>query len=247
MRATGGPWGNYQKLCIALSCFTTIGPSVALIWGIAFLVQTPALLCQTDGSGEWETCSREIACQSPETFKIDYDDPLTVRNFITDLDLVCVESYDLVISNLEGTLLLGILIGFIFVLPLADIYGRKKTLAVVSHIALASFVLAFYAWKVSQDLFLLRASLFLIGVSKFTQVMTAYIGLTELLTSDQMALTTGFAEGVIALQVVIFCLYIRYYKDTVTYMAVSIVSLAVWSAFMHYWFLETPAYLLKSG
>jgi len=92
------------------------------------MTQTPALLCYPEGSNELETCSREVACESPDSFKIDYDDHFTIRNFITDMDLICVENYSFFVSNFGVLLLLGIVLGCIAILPLADIYGRRKML-----------------------------------------------------------------------------------------------------------------------
>jgi len=163
------------------------------------------------------------------------------------MDLICVENYSMLVSNFGGLLLLGIVLGCITILPLADIYGRRKMLFIASNICLAAFMLNFYAWHVSQDLFQLKLSLFLIGLSKVSQLMVCYVLSAELNTSDQVPMATAAVEGMIGLMGVILCLYLKYYQEVQTTLVLSIVTLAVYPVFLYYYSVESPAYLLKSG
>jgi len=45
IRAAGGPWGRFLKTWFVVSLIAVAGPSVAILGGIAFMTQTPALLC----------------------------------------------------------------------------------------------------------------------------------------------------------------------------------------------------------
>ena len=63
---------------------------VSLMPLIPFLTKMPELLCsgQTD---ELQTCSVETACQDNDTlyYTVDYQNPETVKNFVTRFDMVC--------------------------------------------------------------------------------------------------------------------------------------------------------------
>lgn len=82
---------------------------------MTFLFLEPSLLCQTD-SGSWVTCDRETACASG-AFKINYDDPDTIKNLITYMDMICEETYHKMIAMVGAITLFGCLIGSILLLP----------------------------------------------------------------------------------------------------------------------------------
>jgi hypothetical protein len=75
----------------------------------------PALLCQT-GSDDWANCDRETACAA-DAFKIDYDNPDTIKNLVTYMDLICKDGYHSMLAMVGAVTLLGCLVGSIVLLP----------------------------------------------------------------------------------------------------------------------------------
>ena len=81
---------------------------------LPFLQLYPALKCP-NANGDYEDCTREEACSDYEsTFIIDWDQSISIKNWITELDLVCLSSAKIGIMGIiafisigMGSLLLG--------------------------------------------------------------------------------------------------------------------------------------------
>jgi len=94
--------------------------------GTVFFTLEPKLLCSSPSQLEtWTECTRAAACAlESDNYRIDYEHPETIRNFVTELDLLCVPDYESKVSNLGGFMLVGSVLSVVFLDPLADIYGR---------------------------------------------------------------------------------------------------------------------------
>lgn len=120
----------YQKM---MSIFTSIISS----WGvtlvalnIALFELPPAYLCKyvdaLDDTGEF-TCERDLFCDNPTvTWRVDWDQPRSLHNWVGPLDLHCASS--LKIGILGTSFFSGLAFGFIVFPRYADIYGRRPLL-----------------------------------------------------------------------------------------------------------------------
>lgn len=73
-------------------------------------------------------CSQDVACHSSEVdfYSINWDE--SKRNFITDFDEYCSPQY---LLDLQGTIyFVGIILGSLVSMRLADIYGRKPIIII---------------------------------------------------------------------------------------------------------------------
>lgn len=93
-----------------------------------YLTKMPSLECLKNGV--WNHCEAKEYCS---TFyldrRIDYDSPLTYKNWVTELNLICHSNKEF---GLIGSLIfVGGVVGSTFITPLGDSIGRKPLLIVV--------------------------------------------------------------------------------------------------------------------
>ena len=123
----------------------------------------PKLLCMGADGKEYE-CARELACDSSE-FRVNYNDPETFENWITELDLICSPKW---MIGLIGTIsFAGFIFGAFFIIPLADYYGRRKMLLVGGGLFYLACMLTHPA--ISQNIYMLFAMMFLAGTFALTR------------------------------------------------------------------------------
>lgn len=82
---------------------------------MTFLFIEPQLLCEGP-NGTWYSCDRDTAC-SIDNYKIDYDDPDTIKNLVTYMDLLCEDNYHQMLALVGAITLVGMLVGSIVLLP----------------------------------------------------------------------------------------------------------------------------------
>ena len=87
----------------------------SLVYGMTFLFLEPQLICEGP-NGNWYSCDRDTACAA-ESYMIDYDNPDTISNLVTYMDLLCLENYHQLLATIGALTLFGCLIGSIFLTP----------------------------------------------------------------------------------------------------------------------------------
>ena len=58
---------------------------------MAFLQLYPALDCLDPTTMVYSPCSREEACSAGATYSIDWSERISLRNWMTELDLICAD------------------------------------------------------------------------------------------------------------------------------------------------------------
>src|SRR5258708_1953992 len=111
-------------------------------------------------------------------YTINYDDPRTITNWITQYDLVCTEPYK--ISLLGSLMFSGLLIGSIFVSRLGDIYGRKHVLASVNFLSSVCLL----GMLLVNEVYMLFTFIFTFGVTAAPRYSLAYVYASEIVSSS---------------------------------------------------------------
>jgi MFS family permease len=147
------PFGLYQYLLIAIHLMLYVSSSF-VVYNVGFLQMNPVYECTTyaDGGSTLKavSCSREEMCRLREqlgtdkdpavqakSWRVDWNDPHSLWNWTTWLDLHCDSMY----VGFFGTLyFLGFLISSLIFPPMSDRIGRKKMFMVGSLIQFLTFI-----------------------------------------------------------------------------------------------------------
>jgi len=219
--------------------------------GIPFFTQEPKLVCSSPSQLEdWSECTKETACAlEAGDYRVDYEHPETIRNIVTELDLICDSDsdYKLKASNVGGSMQIGAVLSVAFLTPLADIYGRRPVMYVSTLICLISYCLLYHALTVSKNFEQCLLSVGLYGLSKVTQEVIGLLLLTEMIPSEQVNLITIIGFSGEPLGLLLTTVYLQYTQDVTTLIIASIVSQVAFLLFLHFVSIETPQYLFKKG
>ena len=144
-----------------------------------FLELYPALLCP-DGHGNLKSCKRELACSDYSLeFLIDWSENISLKNWMTELDLICIEPAKIGMMGVITFASVGV--GAIMMGGLIDSIGRRKvllaTLAVMPVIQLL--------WLLFPSLPTIYIGLLLIGLCYSVRSSAAYVYTTECLLRAQ--------------------------------------------------------------
>jgi MFS family permease len=101
-----------------------MGSAAFFLYSFSFLEHKPKYVCLNNNNSIWSPClSKDFCGKSDVTWRIDYDDPDSIHNFIEQLDFYCEPEYKM---GLFGSFfLLGIVIGCFTIARAGDIYGRR--------------------------------------------------------------------------------------------------------------------------
>lgn len=143
-----------------------------------FLQLYPALECK-DSLGVYSPCSRDEACANPDSFIIDWSNRISLDNWMTSLDLICMDPASI---GIMGTItFLSIGIGSIALGGLMDQYGRKVVL--LATCAVTPVIQGF--WLAYPSLLSIYFGLFCIGLCYSVRASAAYVYTTESLLSAE--------------------------------------------------------------
>lgn len=196
-------------------------PSI-VVYNYAFFLLFPSYLCK-DGA-EWKHCSREEMCAQQMLYhnrtmsaealddvegafesQVDWNDPLSLRNWITRLNLDC--SGDALIISLFGSYeFFGQLVACLVFPPLADLFGRK--LFTFIGMGLQTFVfIGLIAFKKYQMFYLL---IFILGNAVIIRYLIAYAHLMEFVAQKQNLITGVFLflDGLVYVYSPMFLVYV---------------------------------------
>ena len=148
---------------------------------LPFLQLYPALLCP-DGLGGYQSCTREEACTDYESsFIIDWNEEISLKNWTTELDFVCMSSAKI---GIMGTIVFcSIAVGSLLLGGLIDQIGRKKV--VFGTVAVMPIVQV--VWLIYPSLITIYIGLFFIGFCYSVRASAGYVFTSEsLLTSQKL-------------------------------------------------------------
>ena len=144
---------------------------------MALLQLYPALKCP-DGKGGYTDCGRDTACVDPNGYVIDWDQRISLKNWMTELDLVCADPASI---GMMGTLaFVSIGIGSILFGGLMDQIGRRKVL--LGTLIVTPLVQVM--WLVYPSLLTIYFGLFWIGLCYAVRSSVAYVYTTEQLLPE---------------------------------------------------------------
>lgn len=77
-------------LAMYVMAFTSGG---FLLYLYDYLVMKPAYLCQKEAGAPFESCTAQEICSTPNiTWKVDWSNPMSLDNWVDQLDLMCNEA-----------------------------------------------------------------------------------------------------------------------------------------------------------
>ena len=126
----GNAWYFYafplMELMPTLSCHSPPEHPQAF----AHRLMEEAELNSSNISNAWYTCEREESCRAGVDYAYDDGDGSSVKNWVTNMDLICAEEYEI---GLFGSLyFVGFTLGFIFLVPAIDSFGRRP-MSILTH------------------------------------------------------------------------------------------------------------------
>lgn len=123
-------------------------------------------------------CSVQYACKSPKVnhFEIDWNSDTSVHNWVSDLNLICNEPYE--IAFIGSMSFLSFSIGSIMFTNTIDHYGRKKVIVISALVTpvVMSLMLLF-----ANSLTSIYVFIFIMGLTYNTRGSTAYLYCSEFL------------------------------------------------------------------
>ena len=208
-----------------------------LPYSIPFLVKMPDLLCRLDHDSPWERWDEDKACNGYYgDYKIDYDSKETITNWITSMDLVWAEDYEI---GLFGTLyFVGFFVGSAFFLQIADVKGRR-IVTIVGIIGCIASALLIYA---NNNQVLTYLCVLVLGVFTTLRILVGYIFALELVPMSRKKLwnlISQCTDAIIVISIGGYFYVIQYGESTIIiYTLISI----LWLIFI-YKSPESPQYL----
>lgn len=143
-------------------------------------------------------CEPNYFCHNKNniTYEIDYDDEISLNNWVQEFDLVCASSFT--ISSFGMIFFAGYAIGSAIIPKLADLYGRKRPFFAINVLSLISLIIIVTV----PQLQIVLMCLFLIGLvtsGNFT-IGICYMG--EFVPEGYDTMLTSYwngSEGMIAI------------------------------------------------
>ena len=92
---------------------------------IPWFIQEPVYNCIWEGKQHSHTCTHLEICNDPSIIKysVDWDDPLSLHNWIEKLDLICTPRWKL--GMLSSAYFIGYCVTLLWFPVIADRYGRR--------------------------------------------------------------------------------------------------------------------------
>ena len=145
----------------------------------------PGLIC-TDSNGNTFECDRYRACDKDiSKYEYNWDDPRTLDNWMTQLDLICVEPF--YIGLLGSISFVCFAVGAFSFTKYADIYGRKKLVCVAAIFTPISLTLLLFFAK-EFGLIFIYIVFGILGLTYNPRGSTVYLYSAELLPKDKRLL-----------------------------------------------------------
>lgn len=177
---------------------------------------------------------------------VDYDDPDTIENLVTYMDLLCEDNYHQLLAIIGAITLFGMLIGSIVLLPYADHYGRRKMNVVFLISMTASMWIFLGAMVLRGSYWLLCVAAFIGGSVAIPLIGTMICYVTELSTIEMTTFCTGISFFSEALTSIGIGLYFKYFKDAAVFYLIISLNLSIFAGFYTTFAKETPHFLFKT-
>jgi hypothetical protein len=147
-----------------------------IAYAISFLELNPRYLCMNPVTHKEYECTRDVICDKAHSvqWRIDWDDPTSLHNWIEDLDLTCTPKE--LIGLIGSMFFAGWAFGATFLPRLADVFGRKK----VYIGAMTGHAIFFFAIVLSRNRILTTVLMFFLGVMSVGRASVGYLYMIEL-------------------------------------------------------------------
>lgn len=185
-------------------------------------------------------CDKEFACNKKQvdSFKIDWSHSYSLHNWMTNLDLICEEPYQ--IGLIGSVSFISFSIGSLFTSTVADTYGRKKTVLAFGMVTPLGMLALLYG---PQSLSFINLLMFTIGFTYNARSSGAYLYNNEFIESDKrinVGITLFTFSGIIQ---ILSAVWFWYTKDQLTYMWIIIIALFIALLIVCFLVPESPSFL----
>ncbi|CDW87768.1 UNKNOWN [Stylonychia lemnae] len=232
------PFGRYQIFLAALYFFNFITNSF-LCYNYSYLLILPQYKCLNQTTKLFEDCENEFVCQTlnqeqrGELWYVDYQDILSMNNWIDRLSMHCSEGY---LIGLFGSMeFIGAAIAALIFPPIADTYGGKY----FSYTAMWLTVLVMLTLMIVKNHYIYYAALTLNGVCIGLKQFIFYTHIMEFMgpkTNFISGFSFFFDGGVFTVSPLILYFITR---NTQTFVYIGL-ALSVITIFFSHTFLKIP-------
>jgi len=203
------------------------------------------MLC-LGSDNQWKECEKVEACALPVgKWKIDYENPDTIKNLITYMDMTCSEDYHPKMAWIGAVTLAGCLFGSVFLLPRADYYGRRQMIILFLSFQ-AGAMLTFLSAMITYNSFLmLEIACFIAGAVTIPLCSILICYVCELSTLENVPFLTVFSFMAEALTSILVGIYFKLFKDTAVFFLIVTFSLVTFLVCFCVLTQESPHFLFK--
>ena len=132
-----GGFGKFQLVTLICGTISEMR-SISTVFGLAVFELQPKYLCNNSAGYGWYECLPEVFCNDDTIeYKVDYSKPESINSLFNRIHLECESKQT--IGLIGSIMFLGILIGSMFFLRLADLYGRKPFVLLGNFISVIFF------------------------------------------------------------------------------------------------------------
>ncbi len=172
---------------------------------IHFMQAKPDYTCLNVNTNTSYPCTADDFCSRPGIkFKVDYSTEQTIKNFITDFDLHCIDKVQM--SMMGTVLFIGYTLSCLILPRLADIHGRKKIFCGFYHFhALGTAVILFLPSYIG-----IYIGLFMIGISSSIRSTVGYVYALEFIQFKHQNVAGTVLKTVDVMTPILFSLLFMY-------------------------------------
>ncbi|CAI2365007.1 unnamed protein product [Moneuplotes crassus] len=180
--------GNNLFIIVVSSIMISFSFAELMVFASPFLELIPPMQCLIEN--KWETCEKEQACAPGAQYVLVEDDKYSLKNWVTDLDLVCSPEWK--IGLIGSAIFVGMFLGALVLSPISDTYGRRPVhiIGVLLSIIGSVWIYTFPNW-VS-----VLTSLFFKGIGMYTRLSISYLYTLEMFDEERCKLVASVIMSV---------------------------------------------------
>ncbi|CDW86321.1 solute carrier family member 5 [Stylonychia lemnae] len=229
-----GGFGRFQIYMSVVFSLSFISGSI-LAYSSTYLIQDPAYLCIKTPGSDYESCTKDEACEIG-SWKIDWYDPNSLDNWINEFNLNCAPPKKT--SLLSSMYYCGYAFGCLFIPRITDKIGRRFPLMLCMIFQFPLYMALLFSKTVELN----TALCFFLGVTCVGRYNGCFINISEFVHTNYK----NHVSTLLLIQDSITTIFVAaYYEFSKNWLYLQIFGVAISGlSIIGLWFIpETPEYL----
>ncbi|TNV79680.1 hypothetical protein FGO68_gene574 [Halteria grandinella] len=186
-------------------------------------------------------CTPQDHCRSPEHYPVDISNPLSLNNWVEQLNLACENPYK--IALLGSMYFAGAIASGLFVTRLGDTHGRKLPTLISAIVSIPIHL----GLMLSRNLNLSIALFFFLGLTRPGKMQVAFVYVSEMVPERYRRRVGSFILFFDGGSLIMFALYFKYISKSWLYFQIWALLMSIVSTLVLFKIPESPKFLIKKG